>query len=97
MILSTHVDDLKGAARREMAEKLLKHLEDLVGRCSQEWKTFTHTGIEHEETQAGVYAHQGSYAKQLQPMSMEKLRGKDADIEVDEHHQSLYMSLLGGV
>eukprot|EP00973_Karenia_brevis_P092054 12410477-Karenia_brevis.AAC.1 len=58
-----------------------------MGKCSQEWQSFTHTGIEHE---------QGSHVKQLQPMSVEELGGSDADIEVDEHHQSLYMSLLGG-
>ena len=31
MILSTHVDDLKGGARKEIALKLLKHLEEKFG------------------------------------------------------------------
>ena len=37
MILSTHVDDLKGGATRKVAEDLLKHLERHVGTCKAEW------------------------------------------------------------
>ena len=61
MILSTHVDDLKGVARKVDAESLLAHLEKSVGGCSQEWDNFLHTGIRHEKTSAGVYAHQHEF------------------------------------
>jgi hypothetical protein len=47
-LLSTHVDDLKGGAKKSVAEALLKFIESKVGTCKQQWKVFTHTGIEHE-------------------------------------------------
>ena len=37
MILSAHVDDLKGGAPREEAMRLLKHLEAHVVNCTQQW------------------------------------------------------------
>ena len=36
MILSAHVDDLKGGARKCDAMRLLAHLEKHVGKCKQE-------------------------------------------------------------
>ena len=97
MILSTHVDDLKGAAKRSDAESLLQHLEKMVGNCTQDWKEFTHTGIEHKQDDDGVYAHQTKYAEQLKPMPLEGLKEMAAEDLVNEAHTSLYMSLLGGV
>ena len=97
MILSTHVDDLKGAAKRSDAESLLQHLEKTVGNCTQDWKEFTHTGIEHKQDDDGVYAHQTKYAEQLKPMPLEGLKDKQAEDLVDDAHTTMYMSLLGGV
>ena len=45
MILSTHVDDLKGGARKEVALSLLKYLEENFGTCKAEWRCFNHTGV----------------------------------------------------
>jgi len=97
MILSTHVDDLKGAAKRSDAESLLQHLEKTVGNCIQDWKEFTRTGIEHKQDDDGVYAHQTKYAEQLKPMPLEGLKDKQAEDLVDDAHTTMYMSLLGGV
>ena len=44
-ILSVHVDDLKGAATRQMADRLLKHLESMVGKCEADFAPFTHTPV----------------------------------------------------
>ena len=96
-ILSTHVDDLKGGAPKETAMRLLKHLEESVGKCKQEWDSFIHTGIEHVRDKDGVYTHQTTYAKQLNQMDPHLWDGKPDEEEVDEKIASLYLSLLGGV
>ena len=41
-ILSTHVDDLKGGAKKAVAMALLAHIEKAAGKLKQEWTVFTH-------------------------------------------------------
>ena len=96
-IISTHVDDLKGGATRRDAEALLKHLNVSVGTCTQEWGTFTHTGIEHVQSKEGINTHQNTYAQQLQPIDITTVKDHpDEELATDAFH-SLYMSLLGGI
>jgi len=97
MVLSTHVDDLKGASTRADAEALLKFLEEKFGNCSQEWKEFTHTGIEHVQTPRGVYVHQFKYADQLVPIPVGEIKGKPDEELAEGDFPSKYMSLLGGL
>ena len=97
MILSTHVDDLKGGASKKNALALLNHLEASVGTCTQEWKTFTHTGIEHVQTDAGINTHQTTYAQQLQLIDATSIKSHPDEELVNETMHSLYMSLLGGL
>jgi hypothetical protein len=96
IILTTHVDDLKGAGKRKDAMALLQHLKKEVGDCSEEWNHFTHTGIEHDQNADGVTAHQTKYAQQLVPMVLDKCRNLEAEDLVDSVHHGVYMSLLGG-
>ena len=97
MALSTHVDDLKGASSDADARALLAYLEKAVGNCSQDWKKFQHTGIEHEQTDSGVFAHQFTYAEQLKPMDVSSLKGSPDDDSAPGDYPSKYMSLLGGI
>ena len=53
-ILSAHVDDLKGGAKRQVALDLKRHLEKHVGECKWQEGTFLHTGIEHEYSERGI-------------------------------------------
>ena len=69
----------------------------MVGNCTQDWKEFTHTGIEHSQTDGCVYAHQTKYAEQLKPMPLEKLKEVQDETLVDAAHASMYISLRGGV
>jgi len=65
MLLSSHVDDLKGGAPKALALSFLKHLEDHIGKCKQEWENSTHVGIEHERVREGSWTHQTIYTSQL--------------------------------
>ena len=96
-ILSTHVDDLKGGAKKAVALALLAHIEKAAGKLKQEWAVFTHTGIEHIHSPGEVYAHQQAYLNQLKPLDTALFRGRSEEDLLSEAHTSLYMSLLGGV
>ena len=95
-LLSTHVDDLKGAARRSDAEKLLQHIEKHVGKCKQAWNTFLHTGIQHERSKDGIYCHQHEYALQLKPLDPRSWKNLADDELAEAELASLFISLLGG-
>ena len=96
LILSTHVDDLKGGAKKELAMKLLKFLEVEFGPCKNEWKEFTQTGIEHERRANGIFCHQWKCTQQLQPLNLSVYAKQDEDMYVEEATHSAYSSLLGG-
>ena len=95
LILSAHVGDLKGAARREIAEELLKHLEKSFGTCKAEWQDFMHTGVQHTRTKAGILCHQFKYVEQLRSIAV--ARGAVDEKEVEGQMKEQYHSLLGGV
>ena len=97
MILSTHVDDLKGGASRKVAERLLEFLESKFGKCKNEWKKFMHTGIQHEQLENGIFCHQFKYIEELHPIDLSGTRGQDDEQEVGEGLHSEFSSLLGGV
>ena len=97
MALSTHVDDLKGAANKETAMSLLKHLEQRFGPCKAEWKEFVHTGVQHVQTPGRVYCHQHAYTAQLRQMDLTRVVKADPNNLVDEEMKASFDSLLGGV
>ena len=96
LILSTHVDDLKGGAKKELAMKLLKFLEVEFGPCKNEWKDFTHTGIEHERRPKGIFCHQWKYTQALGSLDLSSYAKQDENMYVREDTHSAYSSLLGG-
>ena len=95
-ILSTHVDDLKGTARRAVAESLLKHLEAHFGKCKSEWGRFSHTGIWHEHRPGEVICHQREYVAALRAMNLTSLKGKEDHASVSEETHREFQTLLGG-
>ena len=98
MLLSTHVDDLKGGARRELAQALLQHMNTEVGDCKSEWDEFTHTGVQHTHKAGHHWAHQSQYVGQLRPLNITKHKGKpDAEPVTEADAIAAYRSLLGGV
>ena len=96
MIVSAHVDDLKGGASKKDAENFLAFLNKKFGTCKSEWNKFAHTGVEHERLADGIFCHQFSYAQQLNAMSHPRGDQTSEDL-VDEEMHEAYSSLLGGV
>ena len=97
MVVSTHVDDLKGGANKPVAESLLNHMAKTVGDCTQEWNVFPHTGVQHEHSPGTHWAHQKPYISQLRPIDNTKLKGRNEDEEVEGELHEAYRSLLGGI
>ena len=97
MVLSAHVDDLKGGACKADALRFLAHLEKHVGKCKQEWECFTHVGIEHVRTKEGIWTHQQIYASQLKELPKEYYDTAMDDNPVSDEASNAYSSLLGGV
>ena len=96
MIASAHVDDIKGAARKEIAEALLAHLEKHFGPCKAEWTSFMHVGIQHDHKSGEVYCHQNAYIEALRPLKLATLKGKPDDEQVDALFIEAFQRLLGG-
>ena len=97
MILSTHVDDLKGGATKVIADSLLRHLNETVGDCKAEWHKFTHLGVEHEHSEKGHSQGQAAYILTLRPIDPNLLKGKPDDESAGPELTAKFMSLLGGV
>ena len=76
-LLSVHVGDIKGTALQEVADSLLKHLNDSVGQCKAEYDSFLHTGIQHEHTRGSVFTHQYVYVDSISPIDSKLHAGRD--------------------
>ena len=96
LILSAHVDDLKGGARKAVAQDLLQYLEKHFGTCKAEYKSFIHTGVHHEMHADGIFCHQWKYIEELVPMQLGGIRGRDELEFADEDLKEKFDSLLGG-
>ena len=53
IIMSTHVDDLKGGATAKVTDALKKHFQRHFGDCNIVSKCSVHTGIQHVLSQSG--------------------------------------------
>ncbi len=78
MLLSTHVDGLKGGAKRQYVIDLHKYLSKHFGDCKIQFETFVHVGIEHVQSSSGIYTHQETYKKQLKDMDRNIYANLDA-------------------
>ena len=97
MLLSAHVDDLKGGAKKKDAMALLDHLEKHVGNCTQQWADFTHVGIEHVSRPGQIYTQQEKYVSQLKEIEKTHYQGLGDEAPVSETGQAAFATLLGGV
>lgn len=97
-ITSVHVDDFKGTATQKTAESLLQHLESRVGKCKAEFKSFAHTGIQHEHERGVVYTHQLPYIESIKPIDKKLFEGKPEDemVTCEKLHEA-FRSCLGSI
>ena len=65
MVVSTHVDDFKGAATEATADAFMDMLEAEFGKLTRQKRAFEHCGILHEHTPGEVRCTQDHYVKQL--------------------------------
>ena len=96
-LLSVHVDDIKGAATKEVAASLLKHLNEKVGQCKADYGSFMHTGIQHEHSAGEVFTHQYVYIDSITPIDTTLFTGKDDEEMCDSRLHEAYRSVLGAV
>ena len=100
IMMTTHIDDIKGSATEEECEILLTAIKkDYGSDANIERTSFEHTGIQHaqDETKRTVYTHQNHYVKDLSEIPTSHLDMKDLDNEVDTDTHAMYWSLLGGI
>ena len=75
MLLSTHVDDLKGSGQTDVVTKVKHILTREFGALKESYGNFTHCGIEHvtDVVEKTITLHQESYVKQLKLMDTSEL------------------------
>jgi Reverse transcriptase (RNA-dependent DNA polymerase) len=95
-IISTHVDDLKGAGVKEVIRRIVDTLEKAFGKCKTAYRVFEHCGILHEQSDdlKTVRIHQNHYVQQLQPLDLAGMRD---NVELNDSQHADYLSLLGGL
>ncbi len=99
MVLSTHVDDLKGAGKAEEREALLKALELKFGKLKISLNTFENVGVMHEQDKQSkqVRLHQDHYVRQLRPMSLDEVAMVDDDDDASPAFKATFLSIVGGL
>ena len=84
MVLSTHVDDLKGGGKEETVRKVQKSLEREVGALKIQLISFKHCVFSTCSLATTIRIHQNHYVEQLQAMDLTAVApgSHDADLSV---------------
>ena len=97
LILSTHVDDFKGAGEAEFRQKLISGLEKEFSTLKIKSGNFECVGVMHEQDPSTfeVWTHQHHYVPQIKEIPVDaKALVPDEEL-ADEDLQQLFMSLVG--
>ena len=99
MILSTHVDDMKGAGQPEYKKRLLLALEKKFGQLKLKEANFECVGVMHESSADGhdVWTHQQHYVGQIKAIPIGGRTFAKDDEAADDDMKQLYMSLVGAL
>ena len=99
MIMSSHVDDLKGGGEDQLREKVLDMIESEFGKLKRQYDRFECIGIMHEQDVAtkAIWTHQQHYVLQLRPLQVDQYAMENEDSQVSLESHAAYMSLLGGI
>ena len=100
LILSTHVDDLKGGGTEEATKGLFSHLEKAVGAGTLDWLNFEHCGVKHYQDKGlgEIVQCMDHYVQQLRKISSSELTLKsDPEAPASVTLTALFTSLLGGL
>jgi len=96
LMISTHVDDLKGGGVKGEMDSLIALLETRFDSLKIQYKEFEHLGLDHKQLEACIEIHQNNYISQLRTMNPSEFPADDEEDLPDEHVPN-FMSLLGGV
>ena len=99
LLLSTHVDDLKGCGEEATTTRVLNVLTKEFGILKTQFDDFTHCGIKHETNKQdkSITLHQHEYAQQLILMDAVPLLAVPACTPLTATQHAQYLSSLGGV
>ena len=97
LMLSTHVDDLKGCGERDVVLALWAHLERSFGTLMESFDNFENCGVMHEQDPRTfeVAIHQNHYARQLRPIPLDFVKGHPDDEPASTWVAGQYGSLVG--
>ena len=96
-ILTTHIDDIKGAGEESAKLELLKALkQDYGSDVKVEETAFDHCGIRHTQYAHGeIWTDQAHYISEISIITTNHLDMKQPDQELDAADYGLFRSLLG--
>jgi len=98
MLLSTHVDDVKGCGDAATVDHVLRTLAAEFGELKTVYDNFVHCGITHQTMPDGTLVlHQQDYAQQLILMDAIPLAAAKQSTPLDSTQHAQYLSLLGGL
>ena len=99
LIVSTHVDDLKGAGEEEYRKRLLEGLTSRFGALKTKVGKFECIGVMHEQDEATfeIWTHQQHYVPQIREIPAGKAALLGDDETADEDLKALFMSLVGAL
>lgn len=99
LVLSTHVDDLKGTGETGEIERIRVLLTTEFGKLKESFDNFTHCGIEHETDKQArtITLHQRPYVKQLKLMDAATLNSMKSDELLPTALIEQFQSLLGAL
>ena len=99
LILSTHVDDFKGAGEEPFVKRLLAGLEKEVSSLKIKRGVFECVGIVHEQDPhtCEVWTHQPHYLPQIKDIPADAKALVPDEKPADEDLGQLFMSLVGSL
>ena len=99
LIISTHVDDLKGAGEEKYRQIFLKALEARFGALKIKQRCFECVGVMHEQDPKTreIWAHQQHYVPQINAISIDSQHFRRDEELADDDTRQLFMSLVGAL
>ena len=99
LILSTHVDDFKGAGEESYRLKLIAGLEKEFSALKVKHGKFECVGVMHEQDPHTfeVWTHQQHYVPQINAIPVDTRALVPDDTPADDDEKQLYMSLVGAL
>ena len=99
LIVSTHVDDLKGGGIQSEVDSLVAIMTAAFGQGKLEYGNFEHCGVKHaqDEKDFSITTSMDHYVAQLKPIVSLELKTKQNEDTCSMALAALFCTLLGGL